>query len=107
MSGRIVLQLDRGLGWTKPLVVAGCGGCGTELARSPDPAAAGRAAGRRRCPACGTRAARRLPGTTSLATDLALAGRCRELPGRQGQLRDRHRHRHHARIPRPVPAGRR
>ena len=100
MSGRIVLQLDRGLGWTKPLVVAGCGVCGTELARCTDPTAAARAAGRRRCPACGTRAARRLPGTTSLATDLALAG------GR-GQLPDRHRPRDHSRIPRPVPAGRR
>jgi hypothetical protein len=90
MSGRIVLQLDRGLGWTKPLVVAGCRVCGTELARRPDPAAAARAAGRRRCPACGTRAARRLPGTTSLATDLAFADRRREFPGRQGQRRDRH-----------------
>ena len=29
MSGRIVLQLDRGLGWTKPLAVAGCAVCGT------------------------------------------------------------------------------
>ena len=33
MSGRIVLHLDRGLGWTKPQVVACCGLCGTELAR--------------------------------------------------------------------------
>jgi hypothetical protein len=72
VSGRIVLHLDKGLGWTAPLFVAGCGDCGTELARSTDPAAAERAAGRRRCPACGTRAARRLPGTTSLNTDLAL-----------------------------------
>ena len=82
MRGRIVLRLDRGLGWTKPLVVAGCGVCGTELARHPDPAAAARAAGRRRCPACGTRVARRLPGTTSLTTDLALAGGRLVLPGR-------------------------
>jgi hypothetical protein len=101
MSGRITLQLDRGLGWTKPLVLACCRDCGTELARSPDPAAAARAAGRRRCPACGTRAARRLPGTTSLATDLVLADRRRELPGRQGQRRDR------TPAPRPVRAGRR
>jgi hypothetical protein len=72
MSGRIVLHLDRGLGWTKPLVVAGCGACGAELARHPDPDRALRAAHRRRCPACGTRTARRLPGTTSLAADLAL-----------------------------------
>ena len=32
-----------------------------------------RAAHRRRCPACGTRSPARLPGTTSLAADLALA----------------------------------
>jgi hypothetical protein len=72
MSGRIVLQLDRGLGWTKPQVVAGCGLCGAELARHPNPDRALRAARRRRCPACGTRSAWRLPGTTSLAADLAL-----------------------------------
>jgi hypothetical protein len=71
VSGRIVLHLDRGLGWTKPLAVAGCGVCGTELARNPDPAAAARAASRRRCPGCGTRVARRLPGTTSPTTDVA------------------------------------
>ena len=82
MSGRITLHLDKGLGWTKPLVVAGCGDCGTELARSPDQATAERAARRTRCPACGTQTARRLPGTTSPATDLALA-RGRELPGRR------------------------
>jgi hypothetical protein len=80
VRGRIVLRLDRGLGWTKPLLVAGCGVCGTELARHSDPAAAARAAGRRRCPACGTRVARRLPGTTSLSTDLALAGGARCSP---------------------------
>ena len=72
MSGGIVLHLDRGLGWTKPQVVAGCGLCGAELARHPNPDRALRAARRRRCPACGTRSAGRLPGTTSLATDLAL-----------------------------------
>jgi DNA-directed RNA polymerase subunit RPC12/RpoP len=101
MNGRITLRLDRGLGWTKPLVVAYCAVCGTELARSPDPAAATRAARRRRCPVCGTRAGRRLPGTTSLATDLALT-RCQ--PERSGRRRwppDRHP------APRPVRAGRR
>jgi hypothetical protein len=72
VSGRIVLHLDRGLGWTKPLVVAGCGLCGAELARHLNPDRALRAARRRRCSACGTRGARRLPGTTSLAADLAL-----------------------------------
>ena len=83
MSGRIVLHLDKGLGWTTPLFAAGCGDCGTELARSTDQAAATRAAGRRRCPACGTRAARRLPGTTSLNTDLALTRGRREFVGRR------------------------
>jgi hypothetical protein len=72
MSGRIVLRLDRGLGWTKPLTVACCGVCGAELARHPNHDRAVWAAHRRRCPACGTRSARRLPGTTSLAADLAL-----------------------------------
>jgi hypothetical protein len=71
VSGRIAIHLDRGLGWTKPVFVAGCGHCGTELARSTDQAAAARAAGRRRCPTCGSRTARWLPGTTSPATDLA------------------------------------
>jgi hypothetical protein len=75
VSGRIVLHLDRGLGWTKPVVVACCAVCGIELARHRDPTAAARAARRRRCPGCGTRAARRLPGTTSPATDLALTRR--------------------------------
>jgi hypothetical protein len=73
MSGQIVLHLDQGLGWTKPLVVACCGVCGTELARHPNHDRAIRAARRRRCPACGTRGAARLPGTTSPAADLALA----------------------------------
>jgi hypothetical protein len=72
VSGRIVLRLDRGLGWTKPLAVAGCRLCGAELARHPNPDRAIRAAHRRRCPACGTRSTRRLPGTTSLTADLAL-----------------------------------
>jgi hypothetical protein len=73
VRGRIVLRLDKGLGWTAPLFVACCAACGTELARHPDQATAKRAAGRSRCPDCGTRTARRLPGTTSPATDLALA----------------------------------
>jgi hypothetical protein len=77
MSGRIVLHLDRGLGWTAPRYVACCRHCGIQLARHRDPAAAARAAGRRRCPTCGTRTARRLPGT-SPTTDLALT---RGLPG--------------------------
>ena len=70
---RIALHLDPGLGWTKPLVVACCAPCGTELARHHDQSAAARAARRTRCPTCGTRSARRLPGTTSPITDLALA----------------------------------
>ena len=73
MSGRIILHLDRGLGWTKPLVVACCAVCGAELARHANPDRALRAARRTRCPACGTRSTARLPGTTSPATDLALA----------------------------------
>jgi hypothetical protein len=73
MSGRIVLRLDRGLGWTKPLTVGCCGRCGVELARHPHPDRAIWAARRRRCPTCGTRSTQRLPGTTSLAADLALA----------------------------------
>jgi hypothetical protein len=75
MSGRIALYLDQGLGWTKPLVVACCGICGAELARSTNQAVAERTARRTRCPVCGTRTARRLPGTTSPTTDLALARR--------------------------------
>jgi hypothetical protein len=73
VSGRITTYLDWGLGWTKPVFVACCRACGTELARNTKQATAERAAGRRRCPVCGTRGARRLPGTTSLAADLALA----------------------------------
>jgi hypothetical protein len=73
MTGRIVLHLDPGLGWTLPVFVACCRDCGTELARHPNQATATRAASRTRCPACGTRTARRLPGTTSPATDLALS----------------------------------
>jgi hypothetical protein len=100
VSGRIVLHLDKGLGWTAPLFLAGCGDCGTELARSTDPAAAERAAARRRCPVCGTRAARRLPGTTSLNTDLALTRGRREFVGRR-RTPDRHP------APRSQRAGRR
>ena len=89
MSGRVVLHLDRGLGWTAPVFVAGCGDCGTELARSTSQATAERTGARTRCPACGTRAARRLPGTTSLASDLAVAdGRPRRwAPARLFRLR--------------------
>ena len=100
MSGRIVLHLDKGLGWTAPLFVAGCSDCGTELARSTDPATAERAAGRRRCPECGTQAARRLPGTTSLNTDLARTRGRREFASRR-----RTPERHSA--PRSQHAGRR
>jgi hypothetical protein len=83
VSGRIVLHLDRGLGWTKPLVVACCARCRAELARHPDSDRALRAARRRRRPDCGTRSVRRLPGTTSLAADLALAsGRPQRVRGR-------------------------
>jgi hypothetical protein len=84
MNGRIAIHLDPGLGWTPPLFLASCGDCGTELARSTNQAAAERAAGRTRCPVCGTRTARRLPGTTSPATDFALArGRRRPLARRR------------------------
>jgi hypothetical protein len=81
VSGRIVLRLDRGLGWTKPLTVACCGVCGAELARHRNPDRALGAARRRRCPACGARSAARLPGTTSLAADLALVLGRQELVG--------------------------
>jgi DNA-directed RNA polymerase subunit RPC12/RpoP len=84
VSGRIVLHLDNGLGWTKPRFVAGCGVCGTELARNTNQAKTAQAAGRARCPTCGTRTARRLPATTSPATDLALT---RGQPGRPGRPR--------------------
>jgi hypothetical protein len=83
VSGRITTYLDKGLGWTRPVVVACCSDCGTVLARSTKRHAAERAARRRRCPACGTRGARRLPGTTSLATDLALARGRPALAGRR------------------------
>jgi hypothetical protein len=73
VSGRIITYLDRGLGWTLPVFVACCRDCGTELARNTNQHVAERTARRRRCPACGTRGARRLPGTTSLTTDLDLA----------------------------------
>jgi hypothetical protein len=87
VSGRIVLHLDRGLGWTAPVFVAGCGDCGTELARSTNQATAERTAAQTRCPCCGTRAARRLPGTTSLASDLALARGRRRWPPAQRRPR--------------------
>jgi hypothetical protein len=90
VNGRITTYLDRGLGWTKPVVVACCGACGTELARHPNRHAAERAARRCRCPACGTRGAMRLPGTTSLAADLELAkGRRQAWSGRRWPA-DRH-----------------
>jgi DNA-directed RNA polymerase subunit RPC12/RpoP len=100
MTGRITVHLDPGLGWTKPLVVACCAVCGAELARHPDPDRALRAARRRRCPACGTRSTRRLPGTTSLAADLALVQGRPQSSGRRGWPAARHL----ARVPR---AGRR
>jgi hypothetical protein len=99
MSGRITLHLDPGLGWTKPLTVACCGVCGIELARHPNQDRAIRAARRRRCPGCGTRTARRLPGTTSPATDIAVARGRRELSSRRRWPPDRH--------PAPQRAGRR
>jgi hypothetical protein len=100
MGGRIVLHQDPGLGWTKPLAVACCTVCGAELARHRSADRALRAARRRRCPACGTRSAARLPGTTSLAADLALARGHHELQGsRRGWPPARH--------PAPRPAGRR
>jgi hypothetical protein len=102
VSGRIVVRLDRSLGWTAPVFVAGCGDCGIELARSTCQAMAERTARRTRCPVCGTRTARRLPGTTSPATDLALAkGRRERFGGRRGWPPDRQR------TPRSRHAGRR
>jgi hypothetical protein len=83
VRGRIAIHLDKGLGWTAPLFVASCGACGTELAHNTNQDAAQPAAGRTRCPACGTRTARRLPGITSPATDLALARGRRRLPVRR------------------------
>jgi hypothetical protein len=99
VSGRITTYLDRGLGWTLPVFVACCRSCGTELARNTTLHAAERTARRTRCPTCGTRGARRLPGTTSLATDLALAS------GRRAWSRRRPHDRHPA--PRLRRAGRR
>jgi hypothetical protein len=90
VSGRIATYLDRGLGWTLPVFVACCRSCGTELARNPNQHAAERTAHRRRCPACGTRGAWRLPGTTSLATDLALASGRPAWSGRRQWPPDRH-----------------
>jgi DNA-directed RNA polymerase subunit RPC12/RpoP len=90
MSGRIVLHVDKGLGWTRPVVVACCSTCGTELARHTKQATAVRTARRTRCPTCGTRGARQLPGTTSLATDLALASGRRAWSGRWQWPHDRH-----------------
>jgi len=83
MNRRIVFYLDPGLGWTKPLFLAGCGDCGTELARSTDQTTAERTAARTRCPSCGSRTARRLPGTTSPASDLAVAAGRRRSAARQ------------------------
>jgi hypothetical protein len=100
VSGRITLHLDPGLGWTKPLAVACCGLCGVELARHRSADRALRAARRRRCPACGTRSTARLPGTTSLAADLAVAQGRQEPLGRGRWPPARHL----ARVPR---AGRR
>jgi hypothetical protein len=85
VNARIALHLDPGLGWTKPLTVACCAACGTELARHPNPDRAIRAARRRRCPGCGTRTARRLPGTTSPDSDLALSRGLAGTLGHQGQ----------------------
>jgi hypothetical protein len=95
VNGRIVLHLDTGLGWTKPLTVACCAVCGTALARHPNQDRAIRAARRRRCPGCGTRTARRLPGTTSPDSDLALS---RGLPDTRG-----HHRRPPAQRPSPIP----
>jgi hypothetical protein len=91
VSGRIVLHLDKGLGWTKPVFVACCRACGTDLARNTNQHAAERTAHRTRCPTCGTRGARRLAGTTSLTTDLELvAGRRWALAGRRRWPHDPH-----------------
>jgi alkylhydroperoxidase family enzyme len=90
VSGRITVHLDRGLGWTLPVFVACCRSCGTELARNTNQAVALRAARRTRCPTCGIRSARRLPGTTSLAKDLELAAGWRAWSGRRQWPHDRH-----------------
>ena len=66
-----------------PAVVA----AGPSWPATPDQTVAARAAGRRRCPACGTRTARRLPGTTSPTSDLAVArGRRPLAPWRRQDL---------------------
>jgi hypothetical protein len=83
VRGRIATYLDKGLGWTKPVFVACCRTCGTELARNTKQHAAERTACRTRCPTCGTRGARRLPGTTGLATDLELTSGRRAWSGRR------------------------
>jgi hypothetical protein len=101
MSGRITVHLDRGLGWTLPLFVACCRDCGTELACNTNQHTAERTARRTRCPTCGTRTARRLPGTTSLATDLELAR------GRWAWSDRRRRPHDRQPTPRPYLAGRR
>jgi hypothetical protein len=63
VSGRIALHLDRGLGWTKPVFVASCRDCGTELARHTNQATATRAAVRSGpCPTRGSVVGRE-PGT--------------------------------------------
>jgi hypothetical protein len=90
VNGRIAVHLDRGLGWTKPVFVACCRACGSELARRIRQATAERAARRTRCPACGTRTAWRLPGTTGLATDLELARGRWAWSGRRRWPPDRH-----------------
>jgi hypothetical protein len=89
VSGRIATYVDKGLGWTLPVVVACCRSCGTELARHTKQHAAERTACRTRCPTCGVRTAQRLPGTTSLATDLALVAGWQALDGRRRWPPDR------------------
>jgi len=90
MSDRITTYLDPGLGWTRPMAVACCRTCGTELARHYRQHTAERAARRTRCPTCGIRSARRLPGTTSLASDLAVVRGRRAQVGRRQWAHDRH-----------------
>jgi hypothetical protein len=101
VSGRITTYLDRGLGWTLPVVVACCRVCGTELARHTNQATAERRARRRRCPTCGTRGARRLAGTTSLTTDLEFVAGWQALAARRRWPHD------HQPAPRLRRAGRR